>query len=116
MGREPGHSGVSQRMGRAVIAPIRLYQQWISPLRPPSCRYYPSCSSYAVEAVQIHGVGKGLVLGVWRLLRCHPWTAGGVDKVPPSGQWRVAAESPSTTDRGVGVDSTVTPPISSDQE
>lgn len=113
---EHGPAAASQRLGRLVIAPIRLYQKWISPMRPPSCRYYPTCSAYAVQALQIHGVGKGLVLGVWRLMRCHPWTAGGVDKVPPLGHWRVPAQSASTTDRGDGVDLRVTPPISSDQE
>ncbi|WP_167202638.1 membrane protein insertion efficiency factor YidD [Actinomyces respiraculi] len=73
---------------RIVLAPVRFYQQWISPGLPRSCRYYPTCSAYAVQAVQVHGPLKGLVLGTWRVLRCNPFTRGGVDHVPDPGQWR----------------------------
>ncbi len=68
---------------RALILPIRFYKLCISPLLPPSCRFYPSCSSYAIEAITIHGPLKGLWLAVKRILRCHPGSAGGFDPVPP---------------------------------
>ena len=73
---------------RLVLAPVRLYQHWVSPALPRSCRYYPTCSAYAVEAVRGHGAGKGILLAAWRLLRCNPLTPGGVDHVPEPGQWR----------------------------
>ncbi|MBP1533337.1 MAG: membrane protein insertion efficiency factor YidD [Ruminococcus sp.] len=62
--------------------PIMFYRKFISPLLPPSCKYYPSCSSYALDAYEKHGLIKGTVLTVWRLLRCNPWSLGGVDYVP----------------------------------
>lgn len=61
---------------------IRGYQRFISPLFPARCRYYPTCSAYAVEAITIHGAIKGIGLGAWRLLRCNPWSLGGIDHVP----------------------------------
>lgn len=64
------------------IALIRLYQLVISPAIPPSCRFAPSCSQYALEAVQRYGAVKGWFLGLRRLSRCHPWNPGGVDPVP----------------------------------
>lgn len=70
------------------LLPVHAYQRWVSPLLPRSCRYYPSCSAYAVESVQVHGVLKGSLLAAWRLLRCNPLTRGGVDHVPDPGQWR----------------------------
>lgn len=70
-------------LARPLILMIRGYQRWISPLLPPNCRFYPSCSQYAVEALQEHGPVRGIGLAVWRLLRCHPWHPGGVDPVPP---------------------------------
>ena len=70
-------------MARAVVALIQLYRQAISPMRPPSCRYTPSCSGYAVEAIQMHGLIRGGWLALRRLGRCHPFRAGGHDPVPP---------------------------------
>jgi putative membrane protein insertion efficiency factor len=67
-----------------IVAAIRGYQLVISPWTMSSCRYYPSCSQYALEAVQGHGVLRGGWLAARRLGRCHPWSAGGVDHVPPS--------------------------------
>jgi putative membrane protein insertion efficiency factor len=67
---------------RAVlVAPIRLYQRFISPALPARCKYHPTCSEYAVEAIRTYGVLRGLVLAAWRLLRCNPWSHGGVDPV-----------------------------------
>ena len=71
----------------ALILPIRAYQVAISPLTPPTCRLYPSCSAYAVESLQTHGAIKGLILGSWRLVRCNPWNRGGLDPVPRRGHW-----------------------------
>ena len=67
---------------------IRGYQLLISPFFPPSCKYYPSCSAYMVGSVETHGVIKGFILGTWRVLRCNPWSLGGVDHVPPKGAWK----------------------------
>lgn len=61
---------------------IGVYQRYISPLFPPRCRYYPTCSAYAAEAIELHGAFKGVGLGVWRVLRCNPWSGGGIDYVP----------------------------------
>jgi putative membrane protein insertion efficiency factor len=64
----------------AFIAPIRLYQLTLSRLLPANtCKYHPTCSEYAALAIRKHGVLRGVRLAVWRLLRCHPWSAGGVD-------------------------------------
>lgn len=62
--------------------PIRFYKYCISPLLPPACRYVPTCSEYALEAIEVHGVVRGGWLTVRRLLRCGPWSAGGYDPVP----------------------------------
>jgi putative membrane protein insertion efficiency factor len=64
-----------------VILPIRAYQRLISPAFGSRCKYYPSCSEYAVQAVRRFGILRGLVLGGWRLLRCNPWSHGGFDPV-----------------------------------
>ena len=70
-------------IAKIFIAPIRLYQRFISPLIPPRCKYYPSCSQYAVEAIHVHGPLRGLGLAAWRLLCCNPLSDGGLDPVPP---------------------------------
>lgn len=67
----------------AAIACMHAYRRLVSPLYGEVCRYYPSCSSYAVEAYQLRGFTVGTALTAWRLLRCNPFTAGGVDDVPP---------------------------------
>jgi putative membrane protein insertion efficiency factor len=69
---------------RVVVLLLRLYRTLISPLYGPTCRFYPSCSAYALEAVDRHGLTRGGWLSVRRLLRCHPWNPGGVDPVPPA--------------------------------
>jgi putative membrane protein insertion efficiency factor len=77
--------GAGRTWPRLVVgALLRLYQRVISPLYPPSCRFYPSCSQYALIAVERHGVLRGAALAGWRLLRCNPWNPGGVDDVPPA--------------------------------
>lgn len=75
---------------RAATLVIRCYQLGISPWLPASCRYYPSCSQYAVIALRQHGLLWGIVLTVWRLLRCNPFTRGGVDDVPLTRPWQHA--------------------------
>ena len=76
---------IARRVGvTLLVLPIRAYQLLVSPLLGPRCRFYPSCSAYAVEALQTHGPLKGTVLAGRRLLRCHPWNPGGLDPVPPS--------------------------------
>ena len=65
-----------------MIALIKFYQKCISPLMPNVCRYTPSCSQYFIEALQVHGVVKGSLLGIRRILRCHPWGGSGYDPVP----------------------------------
>lgn len=65
-----------------LLLPIRFYRNFISSLTPPSCRFVPTCSQYAIEAIQKHGPFKGLYLTVRRLLRCHPWGGSGYDPVP----------------------------------
>ena len=72
---------------------IRIYQRTISPLLGPVCRYYPSCSHYGYEAMSVHGALKGTILTAWRILRCNPWSAGGIDEVPARGRWRSPAEA-----------------------
>ncbi len=69
---------------RIALAAIALYRRLLSPLFPPACRYVPSCSEYASEAIARFGVMRGARLAVLRLLRCHPWHASGYDPVPPS--------------------------------
>lgn len=69
-------------MGRLLIALVRAYQYLISPLMGPHCRFHPTCSHYAVEAIEVHGAVRGSYLALRRLSRCHPWHPGGVDPVP----------------------------------
>ena len=75
-------------LAHVLIAPIRFYQRFITPYTPATCRYYPTCSSYAVTALRTHGAVIGTGLTIWRLLRCNPWSSGGIDYVPPKGQLR----------------------------
>ncbi|WP_283609761.1 membrane protein insertion efficiency factor YidD [Faecalispora anaeroviscerum] len=70
-------------MKRIFIAVIKGYQKWVSPMkRQPSCRYIPTCSTYAIQAIERFGVVKGIFLAVWRILRCNPFHPGGYDPVP----------------------------------
>jgi putative membrane protein insertion efficiency factor len=79
---------------RIVIAPIRVYQRLISPALPQRCKYHPSCSAYAVQAVESYGILRGSVLAVWRLLRCNPFSHGGYDPVSAQRLFRLPARTP----------------------
>lgn len=70
-------------MKKILLAFIRFYQKCISPLFPPVCRYYPTCSHYAIEAIEVHGAFRGAVLAVFRIMRCNIFFPGGYDPVPP---------------------------------
>ncbi|MCD6463737.1 MAG: membrane protein insertion efficiency factor YidD [Thermotogae bacterium] len=93
--RESEISGYRSDAGRATEFPkrvilciIRLYQRFVSPLKPPVCRFTPTCSHYMYESIKRFGVMRGLYLGVKRLLKCHPWHPGGHDPVPEIFTWR----------------------------
>ena len=73
---------------RLMIWLIRGYKRFISPLLGDNCRFYPTCSVYAMQALEVHGVFKGKLLAIWRILRCNPFGKGGVDPVPPKGRWK----------------------------
>ena len=70
-------------MGKLLIKLIRFYKKNVSPAKAPCCRFTPTCSTYAIEAIETHGAIKGLGLALWRILRCHPLCKGGYDPVPP---------------------------------
>lgn len=70
-----------------LLLPIEFYRKCISPMLPPSCRYTPTCSAYAVEAIKLHGPLKGVYLACKRILRCHPWGGHGYDPVPEKFHW-----------------------------
>jgi putative membrane protein insertion efficiency factor len=72
---------VKRFLAGLLLAPIRAYQRFISPALPRRCKYEPTCSAYAVDAVREFGVGRGLILAGWRLLRCNPFSHGGYDPV-----------------------------------
>ena len=71
-----------------LILLVRAYQVTLSPLFSGCCRFEPSCSNYMIEAIQVHGALKGTLLGLWRLLRCHPFGRSGYDPVPVKGRWK----------------------------
>lgn len=77
-----GWHAVMHFIGWLLILPIRFYRKFLSPLKPPTCRFTPTCSQYAIEAIRKHGPFKGLALAVWRILRCNPWGGSGYDPVP----------------------------------
>ncbi len=69
-------------MSKLLIALVRFYRKCVSPLKLPCCRFTPTCSQYAIEAITIHGALKGTILAIWRVLRCNPFCKGGYDPVP----------------------------------
>jgi putative membrane protein insertion efficiency factor len=78
-----------------ALVPLRLYQRLISPALGQRCKYYPSCSEYAAQAIERFGILRGLVLAGWRLLRCNPWSHGGFDPVDAQRLFRPRATAPS---------------------
>ncbi|WP_456267278.1 membrane protein insertion efficiency factor YidD [Kushneria sp. AK178] len=80
--------GLKKALAMVLIALVRVYQYGISPLIGPRCRFWPTCSNYAIEAIQRHGAVRGGWLALRRLLRCHPFCAGGVDPVPEKASCR----------------------------
>lgn len=80
---------------RIATAPLKLYQAVISPALGPRCKFYPSCSEYAVQAIMRFGILRGLVLAAWRLLRCNPFSDGGFDPVENQRLFKVRAPAPS---------------------
>lgn len=80
--------GIGRLLSWVLVGPILAYQRVVSPLLPASCRYHPSCSEYARQALLVHGPAKGLMLGTARLARCNPFSGGGLDPVPLRGAWR----------------------------
>ncbi|WP_020616816.1 membrane protein insertion efficiency factor YidD [Paenibacillus daejeonensis] len=75
-------------MRQLLKMPVLFYRKVISPLKPPTCRFYPTCSAYALEALETHGAARGSWLTVKRLCKCHPFHPGGIDHVPPRGPER----------------------------
>ena len=73
---------------RALLMPVRVYQRAISPLLPARCKYHPTCSAYAVQAVETYGILRGSLIAGWRLLRCNPWSHGGYDPVTAQSLFR----------------------------
>lgn len=71
---------ISKAMGEVLIFPIKFYRRFISPMKKPCCKYYPTCSEYAILAIRKYGPVKGSIKGAWRILRCNPFSRGGVDE------------------------------------
>ena len=78
-----------------VLAPVRAYQRYVSPALPRRCKYHPTCSAYAVQAVESYGILRGAVLAAWRLLRCNPFSHGGYDPVSAQRLFRRSPADPS---------------------
>jgi uncharacterized protein len=90
----PGSAGGATRVLRALAAaPIIVYQRLVSPAIPRRCKYEPTCSRYAVEAIRRYGILRGLVLAGWRLLRCNPWSYGGYDPVEAQRVFRIGSDT-----------------------
>ncbi len=80
----PGRDALRRLPAAVLVGMIRVYQAVFSPLTGPTCKYYPSCSQYAIIAIRTHGTLRGTGMALWRILRCNPWSLGGVDDVPPA--------------------------------
>jgi len=85
---------MTRLLRQAAVLPIRAYQLLLSPLGGERCKYYPSCSEYAAQAIGSFGILRGLVLAGWRLLRCNPWSDGGVDLVEEQRLFKTRAPAP----------------------
>jgi putative membrane protein insertion efficiency factor len=90
---QPGARPVRGVLRNIAAAPVLFYSRFISPAFPRRCKYEPSCSHYAVDAIREYGILKGAVLAGWRLLRCNPWSYGGYDPVEAQRVFRIHAES-----------------------
>ena len=88
---------VGRALGLLLAGLIVGYRRLISPMLGQRCRFYPSCSSYGLEAIRVHGATKGTVLATARVCRCHPWNPGGVDHVPARGAWKPEPYVPLTS-------------------
>lgn len=95
MTADPAPRDGGRPIARALLAVVGFYQRAISPAFPPRCRFQPTCSAYAAEAIAVHGAGRGSWLALVRLLKCAPWHPGGLDLVPP------ARTTPPAPDRSV---------------
>ena len=84
---------VKSMLTSTLVGLIKTYQFAVSPFSPACCKYYPTCSSYAIEAIQMHGPWRGLLMATWRLLRCNPWSEGGADPVPNPNRKKVEVEN-----------------------
>lgn len=73
-----------RHLRRVYLLPVFVYRRWISPWKPPTCRFHPTCSAYTTEAIERHGILRGTLLATWRILRCQPFAKGGYDPVPPT--------------------------------
>lgn len=82
-GRRSSRRSLNAVVRRLLQAPIIVYRKVISPLKPPTCRFYPTCSEYALQAIEVHGPARGAWLAFKRICRCHPFHPGGIDHVPP---------------------------------
>ncbi|NDL69387.1 membrane protein insertion efficiency factor YidD [Halomonas alkaliphila] len=89
--------GASKALAMVMIGFIKVYQYTISPLLGPRCRFWPSCSSYTIEAIQVHGPIKGGWMAIKRIIRCHPGSAGGIDPVPGGRSEQLCKEDPDLT-------------------
>lgn len=101
------------RLGRVLAWPVRLYRRFLSPLKPATCRFAPTCSQYAIEALQRHGAFHGGLLALWRLLRCQPLAREGFDPVPaerPKRFWQAGPLKPGALDRGMSSSQPPKPP------
>ena len=94
MRAEPQAAARPSAAARLVCAAVGIYRRYLSPLLPRTCRFHPTCSAYAVEAVRRHGAARGLLLAVRRVLRCHPLHPGGFDPVPDAPRARRASKLP----------------------
>jgi uncharacterized protein len=89
----PPVGGLTRLLRAVAVAPVMIYQRVVSPAIPRRCKYEPTCSRYAVEAIREYGILRGLVLAGWRLLRCNPWSHGGYDPVKAQRLFRIGPDT-----------------------
>jgi putative membrane protein insertion efficiency factor len=91
--------GIPRFLAAVWLAPVRIYQRFISPALPARCKYHPSCSRYAIDAVRELGVVRGSIVAAWRLARCNPWSNGGIDPIENRRLFRRRREPPTRRPR-----------------